>query len=67
MIVFHKDRCQGCALCVEICPQKIIVLNHEEINRRGHTPADITEKERCTGCSLCAMMCPDCAIEISDE
>lgn len=62
-----KEKCQGCGLCVEVCPKKLLVLNKEEINERGHTPAMITDEKSCTHCTLCAIMCPDCVIQICDK
>ncbi len=64
MITINEEMCQGCGLCVEICPRKILALDESKINDRGHTPVMITDKNVCTGCSLCAVMCPDCVIEI---
>lgn len=65
MISLYEDRCQGCGLCVEACPRKILIIDKSKVNRRGHTPAVITDREKCTGCALCALMCPDVVIEVS--
>lgn len=67
MIRFLKENCQGCGLCVEICPKKILVLDKTQVNDRGHTPVIILDETICTQCSLCAIMCPDCVIEIDDN
>lgn len=67
MITIYKDKCQGCGLCVEICPKKLLVLDKEQINSRGHTPVIITDEKMCTGCTLCAIMCPDCVIRIDTD
>ena len=64
MILIYEEKCQGCGLCVEICPKKLLILDKSKVNGRGHTPVTISDEKSCTQCSLCALMCPDCAIEI---
>jgi 2-oxoglutarate ferredoxin oxidoreductase subunit delta len=67
MIVFYQENCQGCGLCVETCPRKLLVLDKTRVNDRGHTPVAILDENNCTQCSLCATMCPDNVIEINDK
>ena len=31
-VTFREERCKGCGLCIEVCPKKIIVENHDRIN-----------------------------------
>lgn len=57
------NRCKGCGLCVEACPEKILRLT-EEFNRQGHHFSVCFAEERCTACTSCAVICPDCAIRI---
>lgn len=64
MITFDVDKCQGCGLCVEVCPKKILQINTGKVNRRGYAPVEIKEEDRCIRCALCALMCPDCVIEV---
>ena len=60
-IVFLEERCKGCGLCVEVCPEHII-LHSGRFNRQGY---EVMETEgRCTGCASCALMCPDVAIRV---
>ncbi len=63
-LTFDTDRCKGCGLCVTVCPKKLIVLSKEKINRKGHSPAEITDQEKCIACAFCATMCPDCVITV---
>lgn len=63
-IVVDDHYCKGCGLCVEACPQHIIVLDQRRLTAKGYHPATLTEPQRCTGCSTCFVMCPDVAITV---
>lgn len=65
MIFLIREKCQGCGLCVDVCPKKLLFLDTSEVNDRGHTPVSISDKDGCSHCALCAMMCPDCVIRIT--
>lgn len=56
--------CKGCGLCVDACPQQIMVLNMQEISPKGYHPAYCSNPEACTSCLSCAQMCPDVAITV---
>jgi len=63
-VIFNRDKCKGCELCVSFCPKKILAMDASEVNARGYHPATITDQSQCIGCSSCALMCPDCCISI---
>lgn len=63
-VTFDKDLCKGCGLCVAACPKSLITLSQNEINAKGHYPAQITDQAACIGCAFCATMCPDCVIRV---
>lgn len=63
-LTFETDRCKGCGLCVDACPQKILRIAHDKINQKGHSPAEVTDESKCVGCAACATMCPDCVITV---
>lgn len=63
-VTFREDLCKGCGLCVEACPKKILEIAGDQINKKGHNPARITDQEKCIGCAFCATMCPDCVITV---
>jgi 2-oxoglutarate ferredoxin oxidoreductase subunit delta len=66
-IVIDKELCKGCTLCVNACPQKLIVIA-DRINSKGYHPAEFVDpKGVCTGCTLCALTCPEVAIEVFRE
>lgn len=66
-VTFRIDRCKGCGLCVNACPKKILELDVNRINEKGHTPAHIVKPEECIGCAACALMCPDQVITVERE
>ena len=62
-VLFNRDKCKGCELCVSFCPKKLLALD-TQVNAKGYHPAGITNQEECIGCASCALMCPDCCITI---
>jgi 2-oxoglutarate ferredoxin oxidoreductase subunit delta len=62
--VIDRERCNGCALCVGACPEKILALSRDTFNRQGVPFAECFEEARCTACLSCAIICPDMAIQI---
>jgi 2-oxoglutarate ferredoxin oxidoreductase subunit delta len=67
-IVIDRERCKGCALCIPVCPQKVIITS-SELNQKGYSPAEFKEnpaegEKGCTGCAMCATVCPEVAIEV---
>ena len=63
-VLFNRDKCKGCELCVNFCPKKIISMDTGSVNSKGYRPAGISNMAECSGCASCAMMCPDCCISI---
>lgn len=57
-VEIEADRCKGCSLCVEFCPQHALRLS-DELNAKGYHPAELHDAEKCTSCALCAQMCPE--------
>lgn len=65
-IVVDAERCKGCALCVDVCPQHVLALS-AGLNAAGYHPARLTDAAGCTGCAVCAVVCPDAAITVYRE
>jgi len=49
------DRCDGCALCLDVCPYRAIRLV-EAVGQNGSTTR--RDPALCKGCGLCAATCP---------
>ncbi len=63
VINIDQERCKGCALCIEFCPNKVIYLS-DRLNAKGYFVAAFDDGKECTGCATCAVICPDVAIEV---
>jgi heterodisulfide reductase subunit A len=51
------EACDGCALCLDVCPYLAIKL--EEYKDNGHAHRRVaTDKALCKGCGLCEATCP---------
>ncbi|HOS19340.1 MAG TPA: 4Fe-4S binding protein, partial [Clostridia bacterium] len=55
-LTFESELCKGCGLCVDACPKKILAIDRGKLNRKGHSPAAVTDMALCTGCGSCATM-----------
>lgn len=54
---YRTDNCDGCALCVDVCPYYAISL--EDYEKDGYTYRRITtDSALCKGCGLCEATCP---------
>lgn len=55
--MYTKRKCIGCQSCVEICPQKNLVLTADGIKDLGN----------CIACGKCAEECPTLALEMAGK
>ncbi len=57
LVSFVTDHCDGCAMCVDVCPYHAITLEEFEVDgvvkRRVRTDSIL-----CKGCGVCAATCP---------
>lgn len=57
------ERCKGCELCINVCPQGIIKMS-KRFNSKGVHFAETDDIKKCTGCTLCAIICPEVSITV---
>ena len=62
-IVVDTERCKGCALCVEACPQDVIALA-KKVNVSGYPFVEVVNQDNCIGRASCAIVCPDGCITV---
>ena len=57
------ERCKGCRLCIELCPQNILQESHQT-NVKGYHYPELVDRPNvaCVHCEFCAMVCPEFAI-----
>lgn len=57
------ERCKGCEICVQFCPQNVLCISDER-NQKGYLiPMVIHGKEtECVNCEFCTLVCPEFAI-----
>ena len=63
-VTFETEKCKGCLLCVEFCPQHILYQDKNAFNKAVYNIITVSEPEKCVGCAFCAMMCPDSVITV---
>lgn len=62
-IVVDAERCKGCELCRDTCPQEVIGMS-KVVNSKGYHYAYMAKPDDCTGCTNCAVICPDGVISV---
>jgi NAD-dependent dihydropyrimidine dehydrogenase PreA subunit len=55
-LVFDGDKCNGCRMCVEVCPHAVF----EIVDKR----AKIIDRDACMECGACQMNCPEGAVMV---
>ena len=59
-IVYEKEKCIGCKLCLKVCPSEAIVFKEEEKKIKIYLA-------RCTFCAQCTDVCPVSCLHMSKE
>jgi heterodisulfide reductase subunit A len=61
---YVTDLCDGCALCLDVCPYRAIRLESYD-DETGRTHQRIrTDPALCKGCGLCAATCPKGGVQV---
>lgn len=65
-LFYDREGCNGCAICIQVCPKEAITLNPVGASIRGEIEdAPITiDPEKCVICGLCAALCQEEALEV---
>lgn len=58
------DKCNGCMICLEICPEYILALSKPRFEGDLQGVALLLDEDKCMGCGLCADKCPVDAIKM---
>ena len=56
MIVFDENKCTGCKICVQVCPQGVIEMINEK--------AVLIDYKSCMECGACRLNCEFDAINL---
>jgi len=66
--MLNQHRCQGCEICVSVCPTGILEMSDQLNMRVAFLPKVKEGKEKyCTACKRCEYTCPIWAIYIVPE
>jgi len=52
---FEKSRCNGCAVCGDVCPQEAVSFEMDKLTGFRYPKVDY---EKCVHCGLCVKKCP---------
>jgi 2-oxoglutarate ferredoxin oxidoreductase subunit delta len=64
IVHIEKNRCKGCAFCVEYCPHDVLEMS-DEFNVKGYHPPYVKDEDKCIYCQLCESICPEFAIFVT--
>jgi len=55
-LTLNADRCNGCAMCVTVCPHAVFQIVRKK--------SQIVDRDGCMECGACARNCPEAAISV---
>ena len=61
-LMYNRDKCIGCGMCVRVCPAAAMKLVGEPPKRKIRHYVS-----RCTFCGICTEVCPVKCLHMSDE
>lgn len=63
-LLYQSERCNGCRLCIEICPQKALTLGHSG-GRSGEGAVAVLDSGLCDTCGKCVEVCYPGALKLA--
>lgn len=64
---FYYDKCIACNMCVNACPNKVIKLETEAVDKKKVVTRYDFDQQYCLFCGLCQEACPKDAIKFSKD
>lgn len=64
---FYYDKCIACNQCVNACPNKVIKLETETVDKKKVVTKYDFDQQYCMFCGMCQEACPKDAIKFSKE
>lgn len=55
-LAFNEEKCNGCGVCLEVCPQAVLARAGKKI--------EIRDRDACMECGACAVNCPFGALSV---
>lgn len=65
--VFYYDKCIACSQCVLACPNKVIQLETETVEKKRIITKYDFDQQYCLFCGLCVEACPKDAIQFEKD
>jgi 2-oxoglutarate ferredoxin oxidoreductase subunit delta len=65
-IIIDEQYCQGCGICIHVCPKNIFQLSSKR-SKRGYLMPEAVNEESCIQCGLCEKYCPDMCINVTKD
>lgn len=62
--IVDQDKCNGCKICSQFCPDDCIERLEVDKSAPKGTPRIEIDMEYCKGCGICAYECPTGAIKM---
>ena len=56
-IELDPDRCNGCQICMHVCPHPVFAPAHRAV--------EIVDPDRCIECGACVTNCPEGALSVT--
>ncbi|WP_066639422.1 NuoI/complex I 23 kDa subunit family protein [Desulfolucanica intricata] len=65
--VLDGDKCIGCNLCANACPNKVISIGSEKVEKKKFVTSYVINIQYCLFCGLCVESCNKGALKFSND